>query len=105
MIPELRARNRQMRSFGERIAVNMPIQGSSADIIKIAMLRCHEALAAADLKTRLILQIHDELLFEGPDHEVEQAREIVVAEMEGAYTLDPPLAVDVGVGPNWLEAK
>ncbi|HVS29111.1 MAG TPA: DNA polymerase I [Solirubrobacteraceae bacterium] len=105
MIPELRARQRQMRQFGERIAVNMPIQGSSADIIKIAMLRCQAALGAAGLKTRLILQIHDELLFEAPTSEVERASEIVSAEMTGAYPLDPALAVDLGVGDNWLEAK
>ena len=104
-IPELKARQRQVRSLGERLAVNTPIQGSAADIIKVAMVRAHNALRDAGLKTRLILQIHDELLFEAPEDEVEQATTIVVREMERAFPLDPPLAVDVGVGKNWMEAK
>jgi DNA polymerase-1 len=104
-IPELKARQRQVRSLGERLAVNTPIQGSAADIIKVAMVRAHDALRDAGLKTRLILQIHDELLFEAPEDEVEQATAIVVREMERAFPLDPPLAVDVGVGKNWMEAK
>jgi len=104
-IPELKARQRQVRSLGERLAVNTPIQGSAADIIKVAMVRAHDALRDAGLQTRLILQIHDELLFEAPVDEVEQASAIVVREMERAFPLDPPLAVDVGVGKNWMEAK
>jgi DNA polymerase-1 len=104
-IPELKARNRQVRSLGERLAVNTPIQGSAADIIKVAMVRAHDALRDAGLETQLILQIHDELLFEAPLDEVDAAREIVVREMEDAFPLDPPLKVDVGVGPNWMEAK
>ncbi len=105
MIPELKARQRQVRQLGERLAVNMPIQGSAADIIKLAMVRCHDALDRADLRTRLILQIHDELLFEAPLAEIDQVREIVRAEMEGAFPLVPPLAVDIGTGPSWMEAK
>jgi DNA polymerase-1 len=104
-IPELRSRKWGTRSLGERLAVNTPIQGSSADIIKVAMVRCREALRGAGLTTRLVLQIHDELLFEAPEAEVDQAREIVAREMAGAYELDPPLGVDVGVGDNWLAAK
>jgi DNA polymerase-1 len=104
-IPELRARNRAVRQLGERLAVNTVIQGSAADIIKVAMVNTHRALAEAGLSTRLVLQIHDELLFEGPAGEAERAAEIVRAEMEAAYTLDPPLAVDLGIGPNWMEAK
>jgi DNA polymerase-1 len=104
-IPELRARNWQTRKLGERLAVNTVIQGTAADIIKLAMVRCHDALAAAGLSTRLILQIHDELLFEGPEAEIPAAREIVCREMVAACELDPPLAVDAGVGPNWLAAK
>ena len=69
------------------------------------MVRCHDALAAAGLRTRTILQIHDELLFEGPEEEAERAKEIVSAEMVGAAKLDPPLVVDAGVGVNWLDAK
>jgi DNA polymerase I len=104
-IPELRARNWGVRKLGERLAVNTVIQGTAADIIKVAMVRCHDAFTAAGLQTRLILQIHDELLFEGPADEMDTAREIACREMIAAYDLDPPLAVDAGVGPNWLEAK
>ena len=78
------------------------IQGTAADIIKVAMVNCHNALAEAGLKTRCILQIHDELLFEGPPEEMEQATEIVTREMVGAAEMDPPLTVDAGVGDNWL---
>jgi DNA polymerase-1 len=104
-IPELRARNWQMRSQGERFAISTIVQGTAADIIKLAMVRCHDVLTASGLKTRLILQIHDELLFEGPAEEMDAAREIVCREMVAAADLDPPLEVDAGVGPNWLEAK
>jgi DNA polymerase-1 len=102
-IPELRARNYQQRTLGERLAVNTVIQGTAADIIKVAMVRCARALEG--LETRLILQIHDELLFEGPEAETERVKELVCTEMAAAWELDPPLAVDVGVGRNWLEAK
>ena len=104
-IPELRSRKWQTRSLGERLAVNTPIQGSAADIIKVAMVRSVDALRDAGLGTRLVLQIHDELLFEAPEAEVEAASEIVVREMAGAYELDPPLGVEVGSGENWLAAK
>jgi DNA polymerase-1 len=104
-IPELRSGRPQVRSQGERLAVNMPIQGTSADIIKIAMVRCQKALADSDLETRLVLQIHDELLFEGPVAEMEAAGELVEREMCRAFDLEPRLAVDVGVGKDWLAAK
>ncbi len=104
-VPELRSRQFQTRSLGERLAVNMVIQGTAADIIKVAMVRCRDRLRAAELDTRLVLQIHDELLFEGPEGEVEQASEIVRREMADAFAMDPPLDVDVGAGGNWLEAK
>jgi DNA polymerase-1 len=104
-VPEIRARNWQTRKLGERLAVNSIIQGTAADIIKVAMVRCHDALGAAGLSTRVILQIHDELLFEGPEAEAEQAAAIASAEMVGAAQLDPPLVVDAGTGPNWLAAK
>jgi DNA polymerase-1 len=104
-IPELRSGRPQVRGQGERNAVNMPIQGTSADIIKIAMVRAHQALAESKLETRLVLQIHDELLFEGPESEIEAAGELVEREMCGAFDLDPPLAVDIGVGKDWLAAK
>ena len=104
-IPEIRARNWQTRKLGERLAVNSVIQGTAADIIKVAMVRSHDALRDAGLQTRCILQIHDELLFEGPIEEAEQATEIARREMVGAAEMDPPLAVESGVGPNWLDAK
>jgi DNA polymerase-1 len=104
-IPELRSGRPQVRGQGERLAVNMPIQGTSADIIKIAMVACQRALGESDLETRLVLQIHDELLFEGPAAEMDAASELVEREMCGAFELDPPLAVDVGVGKDWLAAK
>ena len=104
-IPELAGRTRQQRQLGERLAVNTVIQGSAADIIKLAMVRAHAALAAAGLGARLVLQIHDELLVEAPAGEAGHAGEIVRREMAGAIALDPPLAVDVGVGETWLEAK
>jgi DNA polymerase-1 len=104
-IPEIRARNWQTRKLGERLAVNSVIQGTAADIIKVAMVRAHRALAGEGLKTRLILQIHDELLAEGPEDEAQRAVAIISREMVAAADLDPPLHVDAGVGPNWLEAK
>jgi DNA polymerase-1 len=104
-VPELRSRQFQTRSLGERLAVNMVIQGTAADIIKVAMVRARDELRSAGLSTRLVLQIHDELLFEGPEGEVEAATEIVRGEMINAFEMDPPLEVDVGVGENWLAAK
>jgi DNA polymerase-1 len=104
-IPELRSGNANTRRLGERLAVNTVIQGTAADIIKVAMVRCHRALAEAGTKTRLVLQIHDELLFEGPPGEMDDAIELVRREMCAAYQLDPPLEVDVGVGRDWLDTK
>jgi DNA polymerase-1 len=102
-IPELKARNWQVRTLGERLAVNTPIQGTAADILKVAMVRCHAALAGRPV--RLILTVHDELLFEGPPEAVEELRPRIAAQMTGVWEHDPPLAVDVGVGRTWLEAK
>ncbi|MER3450932.1 MAG: DNA polymerase I, partial [Thermus sp.] len=93
------------RRASERMAVNAPIQGSAADIIKIAMCRLHSALKARRLRTRLILQVHDELVLEVPEARVEEARSLVKEGMETAYPLEVPLEVEVGVGRNWLEAK
>jgi DNA polymerase-1 len=104
-IPELSGRTVQQRQLGERLAVNTVIQGSAADIIKVAMVRAHAALRDAGLSARLVLQIHDELLLEAPEEEVGRASSVVKAAMTGAYPLDPPLVVDVGVGETWLEAK
>ena len=104
-IPELRSGNPNTRRLGERLAVNTVIQGTAADIIKVAMVRCQTALRESGAKTRLVLQIHDELLFEGPPGEMDEATELVRREMCAAYELDPPLEVDVGVGKDWLDAK
>ena len=105
LLPELRSRNWQTRTLGERLAVNTVIQGTAADIIKLAMMRCRSALDDSGLESKLILQIHDELLFEGPDAEMEAVAELARTAMVDAFDLDPPLAVDVGIGPDWLSAK
>ncbi len=102
-IPELKARNWQVRTLGERLAVNTVIQGTAADVMKLAIVRVAEALR--DAPVRLILTVHDELLFEGSPEEVEAVREVIRVEMCRVWEHDPPLAVDIGVGPNWMEAK
>jgi DNA polymerase-1 len=104
-VPEIRAQNRQTRSLGERLAVNFVMQGSNADIIKVAMIRIHRRLRDEGRGARLVLQVHDELLLEAPDAELARVKELVRDEMCGAYPLDPPLAVDVGAGADWNEAK
>jgi DNA polymerase-1 len=104
-VPELRASNRQTRSLGERLAVNFVMQGSNADIIKVAMIGIHRRLLEEGRGARLVLQVHDELLLEVPEREVARVRELVREEMTGAFPLDPPLAVDIGVGEDWNEAK
>jgi DNA polymerase-1 len=104
-VPEIRASNRQTRALGERLAVNSVMQGTAADIIKVAMVSIHRRLHDEGRGSRLVLQVHDELLVEAPDAEVSTVKELVRTEMCGAYPLDPPLAVDVGAGDNWDEAK
>jgi DNA polymerase-1 len=104
-VPELKASNRQTRSLGERLAVNFVMQGTAADIIKKAMVSIHGRLRSEGRAARLVLQVHDELLFEVPDVELSAIKELVREEMCGAYPLDPPLAVDIGVGDDWAEAK
>jgi len=105
-IPELRARNYQVRTLGERLAVNTVIQGTAADVMKLAMIRAQRGLDDSGLTTRQILTIHDELLFEGPPEEVDAVREIVEREMVAPWgDREPPLAVDVGSGATWLDAK
>ncbi|HEY3205658.1 MAG TPA: DNA polymerase, partial [Gaiellaceae bacterium] len=104
-VQEIRASNRQTRGFGERIAVNFVMQGSNADIIKVAMVRIARRLRDEGRAARLVLQVHDELLLEVPEVELSGVRDLVREEMCGAYPLDPPLAVDVGVGDDWAEAK
>ena len=104
-IPEINSSNYNLRQFGERAAMNMPLQGSSADIIKIAMVNVYNALKREGLKTKLILQVHDELVLDAPENEAERATEILKAEMENAVQLSVPLTVDVHTGKNWYDAK
>jgi len=103
-LPEIRSDNRNIREFGERTAVNTPIQGTAADLIKLAMIRIAERLRKDSWKSKMILQIHDELVFEAPDSEVAGLSAMVKKEMEGAISLSVPVKVDVGVGGNWFEA-
>ncbi len=104
-IPELRDRNFNIRAFGERTAANSPIQGSAADLIKVAMIRIHQALASRQLSGRMLLQVHDELVFEVPGSELGEITELVRHEMEHAAALSVPLVVDIGIGENWLSTK
>src|SRR5262249_37510517 len=104
-VPELRASNRQTRSLGERLAVNFVMQGSNADIIKVAMIDIHRRCGVEGGAARLVLQIHDDLLLGARENEVTAVKPIVREEMIRAYDLDPPLAVDIGVGDDWNEAK
>jgi len=104
-VPELRAQNFRERSLGERLAVNSVLQGSAADIIKVAMLRVTQAFAAHGLAARLVLQVHDELVFEVPEDEVEAVLPLVRVAMCGAFAMDPPLDISSGVGDTWLTAK
>ena len=104
-IPELASSNFMQRAFGERVAMNSPIQGTAADIMKIAMIGVNKRLKEAQMKSRLVLQVHDELLIEAHLDEVEQVKEILAYEMEHAATLLVPLSVDMHVGENWYEAK
>ncbi len=105
LVPNLTSRNFQMRAQSEREAVNMPIQGTAADILKRAMIDLHAALVEQRLRTRMILTVHDELLFEGPREEAESAAALVRQRMEGAVALTVPLTVDVGIADNWRDAK
>jgi DNA polymerase-1 len=103
--PSINDRNYAVRTRAEREAINMPIQGTASDIVKIAMLNTDKALKDAGLETKMIMQIHDELLFEGPKTEVEKAGEIIKREMEAAAELDVPLVAEIGVGDDWMSAK
>ena len=104
-MPELQDKNFNIRAFGERTATNSPLQGSAADLIKLAMIRIAAALRADGLRTRMVLQVHDELVFEVPDPEQGSAKELVKRHMEGAASLRVPLVVSLGIGKNWVEAK
>ncbi len=103
-MPELRDPNFNVRAFGERVAANSPIQGSAADLIKVAMVRLAAALREGR-RARILLQVHDELVLEAPAEEAEGTAALVRREMEGAAALEVPLLADVGIGANWLDAK
>ncbi len=103
-IPEINSKNGAIRSYAERNAINYPIQGSAADIIKVAMVNIDRRLRKENLQTRMLLQVHDELVFEVPQEELELVKELVRSEMENAVPLDLPLKVDIGIGQNWAEA-
>lgn len=104
-VPEISSSNFMQRSFGERIAMNSPIQGTAADIMKIAMIRVNRALKEQGMKTKILLQIHDELLLEAPKEEAEMAAEILRREMMAAAELSVPLSVEIKIGENWYETK
>jgi DNA polymerase-1 len=104
-LPELKSSNFNLRSFGERVALNMPIQGTAADIIKLAMIRVDAALRREGLEGKLVLQVHDELIVECPEGEQEQVKALLEREMEGVVHLSVPLTADAGMGKSWGEAK
>ena len=104
-LPELKSSSFNVRSFGERVALNTPIQGTAADIIKLAMIRVDAALRKQKLKARLVLQVHDELIVECPVKETEQVKKIVTAEMENVVQLHVPLLAEAKSGASWYEAK
>ena len=104
-IPELKSGNYNQRSFGERAAMNMPLQGSAADIIKIAMLRVADRLKRENMRAKLVLQVHDELILDTPEDETEAAKQVLKEEMEHAFTLNVPLIAEVSTGKSWYDAK
>jgi DNA polymerase-1 len=104
MLPDLSSKNFRLRSAAERVARNTPIQGSAADVMKIAMVRIQKDLETRGLEARMLLTVHDELVFEAPPSEKEEVETLVVERMEGAMTLEVPLVVDHGWGPTWAKA-
>jgi DNA polymerase I len=104
-IPDMQSRNPAARSFAERTAVNTPLQGTAADLIKLAMIRIARLLGQRKMQSRMLLQVHDELLFEAPPSEKDELQELVKTEMESVYELSVPLVADTGAGPNWRDAK
>lgn len=104
-IPDMQSRNPSARSFAERTAVNTPLQGTAADLIKLAMIRIAKTLEKEKLQSRMLLQVHDELVFEAPPQEVDKLKELVKSQMENVYPLSVPLVADTGSGPNWRDAK
>jgi DNA polymerase-1 len=104
-IPDINSKNSNLRGFAERTAVNTPLQGTAADLIKLAMIRIDAALRERQLKSRMTLQVHDELVFEVPESEIETMRSLVREQMETAHPLTVPLLVEIGVGKNWRDLE
>jgi DNA polymerase-1 len=104
-IPDINSKNFNLRGFAERTAVNTPLQGTAADLIKLAMIRIDAAIRERGLQSRMTLQVHDELVFEVPEAEVESLRDLVRKEMEEVYPLAVPLVVEIGVGKNWRDME
>jgi DNA polymerase-1 len=104
-IPDIQSRNPNLRGFAERTAVNTPLQGTAADMIKIAMIRIDQKLRTQNLRTKMTLQVHDELLFDVPQEEIEAASALVKHEMENVIKLNVPIVVDIGIGQNWRDLK
>jgi len=104
-MPDINSPNYGLKSFAERTAINTPVQGTAADIIKVAMINISNELKKKKLKTKMILQVHDELVFEVPKDELDEVKKLVKKEMEGAVKINVPVVVNIGVGKSWAEAK
>lgn len=104
-LPDINSKNRTIKSMAERVAINSPIQGTAADIIKKAMINIQNVMDERELESKMILQVHDELIFEVPDHEVDEMKLLIKEKMENVVELKVPLTVEVGVGQNWYDLK
>jgi DNA polymerase I len=104
-IPDINSKNPNQRGFAERTAVNTPLQGTAADLIKLAMIRIDEEIRKNGLKSRMTLQVHDELVFEVPENEVESMKRLVRERMEDAHSIEVPILVEIGVGRNWRDLE
>ena len=104
-IPDINSKNATQRGFAERTAVNTPLQGTAADLIKLAMIRIDDEITKRKLKSRMTLQVHDELVFEVPESEIETMKPLVREQMENAHRLEVPLRVEIGVGANWRDME
>jgi DNA polymerase I len=104
-IPDINSKNANMRGFAERTAVNTPLQGTAADVIKLAMIKIDSELGRRNLQSRMTLQVHDELVFEVPEKEIDIMRQLVCEHMQNVYPFKVPLLVDIGVGKNWRDLE
>jgi len=104
-IPDIRSKNANLRGFAERTAINTPLQGTAADLIKLAMIRIDDAIRQRGWASRMTLQVHDELVFEVPDAELEEMKSLVRDQMEAVHPLEVPLVVEIGTGPSWRDLE